>query len=47
MRSTYYPEVCTEPGAYYQGWFMYMRYIQGQNEYLLRRSVYSTKSDTS
>ena len=26
MRSTYYPGVCTKPGTYYQGWFMYMRY---------------------
>ena len=40
MRSTYYSGVCTEPGTYYQGWFMYMRYAQGQNEeYLLSRSV--------
>ena len=40
MRSTYYPGVCTKPGTYYQGWFMYMRYTQGQNEeYLLSRSV--------
>ena len=42
MRSTYYPGVCTKPGTYYQGWFMYMRYTQGQNEeYLLSRSMYS------
>ena len=28
-------------GTYYQGWFMYMRYTQGQNEeYLLSRSMY-------
>ena len=28
-------------GTCYQGWFMYMRYTQGQNEeYLLSRSVY-------
>ena len=28
---------------HYQGWFMYMRYTQGQNEeYLLSRSMYST-----
>ena len=27
MRSTYYPGVCTKPGTYYKGWFMYMRYI--------------------
>ena len=41
MRSTYYPGVCTKPGTYYQGWLMYMRYTQGQNEeYLLSRSVY-------
>ena len=41
MRSTYYPGVCTKPGTYYQGWFMYMRYTQGQNEeYLLSRSRY-------
>ena len=27
--------------TYYQGWFMYMRYTQGQNEeYFLSRSVY-------
>jgi hypothetical protein len=26
MRSNYYPGACTKPGAYYQGWFMYMRY---------------------
>ena len=32
MRSTYYPGVCTKPGTYYQGWFMNMRYTQGQNE---------------
>ena len=44
MRSTYYSGVCTKPGNYYQGWFMYMRYTQGQNEeYLLSRSVYSTR----
>ena len=44
MRSTYYPGVCTEPGTYYQGWFMYMRYTQGQNEeYLLSRSVHRTR----
>ena len=30
MRSTYYLGVCTKPGTYYQGWFMYMRYTQGQ-----------------
>ena len=31
--STYYQR-------YYQGWFMYMRYTQGQNEeYLLSRSI--------
>ena len=31
-------------GTYYQGWFMYMRYTQGQNEeYLLSRSVYQTR----
>ena len=36
MRSTYYPGVRTKPGTYYQGWFMYRRYTQGQNEeYLL------------
>ena len=33
MRSTYYPGVCTKPGTYYQGLFMYMRYTQGQNAY--------------
>ena len=32
MRSTHYPGVCAKPGTYYQGWFMYMRYTQGQNE---------------
>ena len=32
MRSTYYLGVCTKPGTYYQGWFMYMRYTQGQDE---------------
>ena len=32
MRSTYYPGVRTKPGTYYQGWFMYRRYTQGQNE---------------
>ena len=38
MRSTYCPGVCTKPGTCYQGWFMYMRYTQGQNEeYLLSR----------
>ena len=37
---TYYPGVCTKPGTYYQGWFIYMRYTQGQNEeYLLSRSA--------
>ena len=41
MRSTCCPGVCTEPDTYYQGWFMYMRYTQGQNkEYLLSRSMY-------
>ena len=41
MRRTHYPGVCTKPSTYYQGWFMYMRYTQGQNEeYLLSRSVY-------
>ena len=42
MRSTYYPGECTKPGTYYlQGWFMYMRYTQGQNEeHLLSRSMY-------
>ena len=40
MRSIYYPGVCTKPGTYYQGWFVYMRYTQGQNEeYLLPRNV--------
>ena len=32
MRSTWYSGVCTKPGTYYQGWFMYMRFTQGQNE---------------
>ena len=28
-------------GMYYQGWFMYMRYTQGQNEkYFISRSIY-------
>ena len=41
MSSTYYPGVRTKPGTYYQGWFMYMRYTQGQNEeYLLSGSTY-------
>ena len=41
MRSAYYPGVCTKPGTYYQGWFMYMRYTQGQNEeYVLSRSTH-------
>ena len=41
MRSTYYPRVCTTPGSYYQGWLVYMRYTQGQDEeYLLSRRVY-------
>ena len=40
MRSMYYPGVCTKPGTYYQGWFMNMRYTQGQNEeHLLSRST--------
>ena len=40
MGSTYYPGVCTKPGTYYQGWFIYMRYTQGQNEeYLLYPGV--------
>ena len=44
MRSTYYPGVRTKPGTYYQGWFVYMRYTQGQNEeYLLSRSVYQIR----
>ena len=44
MKSTYYPGVCTKPGTYYQGWFMYMRYTQGQNEeYILSRSMYLRK----
>ena len=30
MRKTYYPGVCTKPGTYYQGWFMYMSYTQGR-----------------
>ena len=41
MRSTYYPGVCTKLSTYYQGWFMYMRYTQGQNEeYLLSDQEY-------
>ena len=40
MRSTYYPGVCTKPGTYYQGWFMYMRYTQGQNEEYVLNQVY-------
>ena len=44
MRGTYYPGVFTTPGTYYQGWFVYMRYTQGQNEeYLLSRSMYYTR----
>ena len=44
MRSTYYPGVRTKPGTYYQGWFMYMRYTQGQNEeYVLSRSAYNSR----
>ena len=48
MRSTYYPRVCTQPGTYYHGWFMYMRYTQGQNEeYLLSMKGYAyTKPGT-
>ena len=42
MRSTYYPGVCTKPGTYYQGWFMYMRHTQEQNEeYLLYMCQFS------
>ena len=41
MRVTFYPEVCTKRGTYYQGWFMYMRYTQGQNEgCVVSRSMY-------
>ena len=41
MRSTYYPGVCTKPGTYHQGWFMFMRYTQGQNKgYVLSRSMH-------
>ena len=36
-RSTYHPGVCTKPGTYYQGWFMYMRYTQGHQEYVLNQ----------
>ena len=44
MRSSYCPGVCTKPATYYQSWFMYMRYTQGQNEeYLLSRSMYWTR----
>ena len=39
-----YSETCSVliiKGTYYQGWFMYMRYTQRQNEEcLLSRSVY-------
>ena len=37
MRSTYHPGVCAKFNQVLtQGWFMYMRYTQGQNEvYLL------------
>ena len=42
MRSAYYPGVCTEPGTYYQGWFMYMMYTQGQNEECSQTLVVST-----
>ena len=41
MRSTYYPGVCTKPGTYYQGWFVYMRYTQGQNEEYLLTQAYT------
>ena len=41
MRSSYYPGVCTKPGTYYHGWFMYMRYTQGlREEHLQSRSMY-------
>ena len=31
----------TQNSTHYQGWFMYMRYTQGQNEeYLISRSMY-------
>ena len=44
MRSTYSPGICTKPGTYYQGWFMYMRYTQGQNEECLSfRSMYQAR----
>ena len=37
--------VLTIRGTYYQGWFMYMRYTQGQNEeYFLSRSMYKFKT---
>ena len=43
MRSTNCPGVCTKPGTYYQGWFMYMRYTQGQNEEYLHYPGVCTK----
>ena len=42
MRSTYYPGVCTKPGTYYQDWFMYMTYTNGQNEEYSRTWTVST-----
>ena len=29
-----------QPGTYYQGWFMYMKYTQGQNEEYYYPGVY-------
>ena len=46
MRGTYCPGVCTKPGTYYQGWFMYMRYTQGQNEKCLLYPGVCTKPGT-
>ena len=41
MRGAFYPGVCTKRGTYYEGWFMYMRYTQGQNEgCVVSRSMY-------
>ena len=41
LLSTNVPQRGHKISTYYQGWFMYMRYTQGQNEeYFLSRSVY-------
>ena len=44
MRSTYYPGVLNQVRTYCQGWFMYMRYTQGQNEeYVLNHVIMLSK----